>query len=154
MITEKEVDKIVSSGKSSYTLNPENYDIVNAALIKAMAAYKIENPGFARFWPIIKKKENGLYVTNDIDKSNESFYQSKRAKLKKQVTHWMGKFSIVKQENNRLREINKALGKRTKHLREYITQKEIRAITQVGDNTLRELKMPAPFKGIGKPVQC
>jgi hypothetical protein len=32
-----------------------------------------------------------------------SFYQSKRAMLKKQVTHWMGKFAIVKHENNRLR---------------------------------------------------
>ncbi len=83
----------------------------------------------------------------------EATYQSKRAKLKKQVTHWMGKFSIVKQENNRLREINKALVNRTKHLREYITQKEIRAITQVGDNTLRELKMPAPLR-VGKPLKC
>jgi hypothetical protein len=32
-----------------------------------------------------------------------SFYQSKRALLKKQVTHWMGKFAIVKHENNVLR---------------------------------------------------
>lgn len=32
-----------------------------------------------------------------------SFYQSKRALLKKQVTHWMGKFAIVKHENNILR---------------------------------------------------
>jgi hypothetical protein len=32
-----------------------------------------------------------------------SFYQSKRAKLKKQLTHWIGKFSIIKQENNVLR---------------------------------------------------
>jgi hypothetical protein len=33
-----------------------------------------------------------------------SFYQGKRAMLKKQVTHWIGKFMIVKHENNRLRE--------------------------------------------------
>jgi hypothetical protein len=32
-----------------------------------------------------------------------SFYQSKRSKLKKQLTHWIGKFSIIKQENNVLR---------------------------------------------------
>ena len=33
----------------------------------------------------------------------ESFYQSKRAQLKKQVNHWYGKFMIVKAENNQLR---------------------------------------------------
>jgi hypothetical protein len=32
-----------------------------------------------------------------------SFYQSKRTMLKKQVTHWIGKFMICKHENNRLR---------------------------------------------------
>lgn len=40
-----------------------------------------------------------------------SFYQSKRAGLKKQLTHWIGKFMIVKQENNRLRmKLRKAEG--------------------------------------------
>jgi hypothetical protein len=34
-----------------------------------------------------------------------SFYQSKRAMLKKQVTHWIGKFMIVKAENNRIRHL-------------------------------------------------
>ncbi len=32
-----------------------------------------------------------------------SFYQSARAKAKKQVAHWMGKFMIVKAENYTLR---------------------------------------------------
>ena len=32
-----------------------------------------------------------------------SFYQSKRAKVKKQITHWIGKFRIVKAENHTLR---------------------------------------------------
>ncbi len=32
-----------------------------------------------------------------------SLFQSKKDRLKKQVTHWTGKFMIVKAENNRLR---------------------------------------------------
>ncbi len=32
-----------------------------------------------------------------------SLFQSKRDHLKKQVTHWYGKFMIVKAENNKLR---------------------------------------------------
>jgi hypothetical protein len=38
-----------------------------------------------------------------------SFYQSKRAHLKKQVTHWIGKFMICKNENNVIRQKNKDL---------------------------------------------
>lgn len=33
----------------------------------------------------------------------ESIFQSKRDKIKKQLTHFIGKFMIVKAENNRLR---------------------------------------------------
>jgi hypothetical protein len=50
-----------------------------------------------------------------------SFYQSKRAMLKKQVTHWIGKFAIVKHENNRLREKaskdSETIEKLRKHIR-------------------------------------
>jgi hypothetical protein len=38
-----------------------------------------------------------------------SFYQSRRALLKKQVTHWIGKFMICKAENNALRKKNRML---------------------------------------------
>ncbi len=40
-------------------------------------------------------------------KATTSFYQSKRAQLKKQVTHFFGKFTIVKNENNVLRAMNR-----------------------------------------------
>jgi len=45
----------------------------------------------------------------------ESGYQSKRAKLKKQVTHFIGKFNIVKAENNALRKKNVTFEYRLKH---------------------------------------
>ncbi len=45
-----------------------------------------------------------------------SFYQSKREKLKQQVTGWMGKFRICKFENNKLRSINKAVITRNEEL--------------------------------------
>ena len=47
-----------------------------------------------------------IVTTEDHENAVEdiaSFYQSKRAKLKKQVTHWIGKFMICKAENNALR---------------------------------------------------
>jgi hypothetical protein len=40
-------------------------------------------------------------------KATTSFYQSKRAQLKKQVTHYLGKFTLVKNENNVLRKMNR-----------------------------------------------
>lgn len=54
-----------------------------------------------------------------------SFYQSKRAKLKKQVTHWMGKFMICKAENNEIRKKNRMLGVLVEQLREESTQRQI-----------------------------
>jgi regulator of replication initiation timing len=40
-----------------------------------------------------------------------SVFQSKTARLKKQVTHWMGKFMVVKMENNKLRAVNRKIVK-------------------------------------------
>lgn len=45
-----------------------------------------------------------------------SFYQSKRSRIKKQLTHWIGKFAIVTAENNKLRSINKAITNRNTEL--------------------------------------
>lgn len=59
------------------------------------------------------------YSDQDFDLavgSVASFYQSKRAQLKKQVTHWYGKFMICKAENNKIRSINKAITKRNAEL--------------------------------------
>lgn len=47
-----------------------------------------------------------------------SFYQSKRAHLKKQVTHWYGKFMICKAENNMLRKNYKHLCAAVRYHRE------------------------------------
>ena len=55
-----------------------------------------------------------------------SFYQSKRAKLKKQLTHWIVKFMIVKAENNKLRRINFAITKRNSELIAQLIKHEAR----------------------------
>lgn len=49
------------------------------------------------------QRQERLNITNRIWTEVQAAYQSKRDQLKKQVTHWYGKFMIVKQENNRLR---------------------------------------------------
>jgi hypothetical protein len=49
-----------------------------------------------------------------------SFYQSKRAILKKQLTHWIGKFMIVKAENNRIRQLLKAKDNYSKIMEERV----------------------------------
>lgn len=54
-----------------------------------------------------------------------SFYQSKRAKLKQQVTGWMGKFRICKSENNALRRHNKQLHDALRYHREQEARKGI-----------------------------
>ncbi len=54
-----------------------------------------------------------------------SFYQSKRDHLKKKATHWIGKFMIVKAENNRIRIINKAFSNEITELRRHITELNI-----------------------------
>ena len=59
-----------------------------------------------------------------------SFYQSKRAKLKKQLTHWYGKFMICKAENNRLRVINKIIGRAKEDLIE-LAGKQDKEITEL-----------------------
>lgn len=59
-----------------------------------------------------------------------SFYQSKRAQVKKQLTHWIGKFAIVKAENNVLR-------KKNKELSQCLTDARIRFNTAAG-NAMRE----------------
>ena len=46
---------------------------------------------------------DGLRERENEFKAMESAYQSKRDKIKKQLTHFIGKFMIVKAENNRLR---------------------------------------------------
>lgn len=53
----------------------------------------------ARLHGIAEAKENYDHGLESIT----SFYQSKRAQLKKQLTHWYGKFTILKAENNKLR---------------------------------------------------
>ncbi len=54
-----------------------------------------------------------------------SGYQKKRTQLKKQLTHFIGKFSIVTAENNKLRSMNKAITKRNHQLREYMIKAEL-----------------------------
>lgn len=49
------------------------------------------------------QRQERLKITNSVWVQIDAIYQSKRAQLKKQVTHWYGKFMIVKAENNRLR---------------------------------------------------
>ncbi len=69
------------------------------------------------------KRDDYIEEMETYVKITEASYQSKRAKLKKWVTHWMGKFMIVKAENNELRKlvsINKILTKRNNELQEYI----------------------------------
>jgi hypothetical protein len=42
-------------------------------------------------------------IAEEMEAEFASFYQSKYANLKNQLTNWIGKHSIVKQENNVLR---------------------------------------------------
>jgi hypothetical protein len=72
-----------------------------------------------------------LYKYKKYVATTDSLYQSKRAKLTKQVTHWMGKFAIVKGENNRLRQMMKT-----------ITASNIRMVAMAGelDKEVAELK--------------
>ncbi len=49
-----------------------------------------------------RKKEREK-IFDEVCTNVLSLFQSKRAHLKKQVTHWYGKFMIVKAENNQLR---------------------------------------------------
>ncbi len=54
----------------------------------------------------MSEKKNEAFYRAVYDRAAElleAHFQSKKAKLKKQVTHWYGKFMIVKAENNRLR---------------------------------------------------
>ncbi len=57
-------------------------------------------------------------------------FQSKRAQLKKQVTHWIGKFMVVKAENNRLRQYNRAALARKNELCGMLGEKD-KEITQL-----------------------
>jgi chromosome segregation ATPase len=93
-------------------------------------------------WEAAKKTIGGTMTDEDFDLAVghvTSFYQSKRALLKKQVTHWMGKFSIVKHENNNLRQKNKMLCNGIAHHREMEARNGIRVgqlntmIGRVGD---------------------
>jgi hypothetical protein len=70
-----------------------------------------------------------------------SFYQSKRAKLKKQVTHWIGKFMIVKNENNVTRQKNKHLCRMIKSYRdsEIQLQREVKALKAIGQSNVAKL---------------
>ena len=64
-----------------------------------------------------------------------SFYQSKRAKLKKQLTHWYGKFMICKAENNEIRKKNRKLIFLVDQLREETTLRQIQL-----DKLIREVE--------------
>ncbi len=64
---------------------------------------------FGRIWNAAKQ-DTIAFVDIEINKAN-SFYQKKRDMLKKQVTHWIGKYMIVKTENNTLRRQVKRSGK-------------------------------------------
>ena len=83
-------------------------------------------------------------------------YQSKRVQLKKQVTHWVGKFMIVKAENNSLRKvlarslnINKALVKKNnEYMVKHGVGKHIRAIDI---KPIREAKNTVYEK---EPIKC
>jgi hypothetical protein len=46
---------------------------------------------------------------NSVIKVIRSYYQGKKAMLKKQAAHWHGKFAICKAENNKLRQRIKEL---------------------------------------------
>jgi phage host-nuclease inhibitor protein Gam len=56
---------------------------------------------------ITAKRDDYVTEMEEYVKLTEASYQSKRAKLKKQITHFIGKFMIVKTENNRLRTLVK-----------------------------------------------
>ncbi len=93
----------------------------------------------------------------------ESAYQAKRDKLKKWVTHWMGKFMIVKAENNKLRNMNKALVKRNGELQDYMVKAEIgKYVENMGDKVVvlttavgasRPLEVQ-PIKHEKEPMKC
>jgi hypothetical protein len=73
-------------------------------------------------------------------KATTSFYQSKRAQLKKQVTHFFGKFTIVKNENNVLRKMNR---RQSRVILEYME-----LYGQLDPEILRTIDK----KKVGKPV--
>ena len=64
-------------------------------------------------------------------KATTSFYQSKRAQLKKKVTHWIGKFMIVKAENNQLRTKISKLARENERLMEAIIKAEIKEYVKI-----------------------
>ncbi len=66
---------------------------------------------------------------------NELFamFQSKTARLKKRVTHWMGKFAIVKAENNQLRKKERRMHKSFVAL----TESEQRSGIEIGQLTTK-----------------
>ncbi len=97
---------------------------------------------------------NGDYLIEmqEYVRLTEASYQSKRDKLKKWVTHWMGKFMIVKAENNKLRSMNKALIKRINQLHKYMVKQEVKEFVKtVGNGELRELEKSEVEK---VPLQC
>jgi hypothetical protein len=97
------------------------------------------------------KREDNVTEMEEYVKLTEASYQSKRAKLKKAITHWIGKFMIVKAENNRLRRMNIAITKRNSELKEYMVKQEIeKYVTVIGKQPLRLEK-----EGYAKvPIQC
>ncbi len=83
-----------------------------------------------------------------------SFYQSKRAQLKKQVTHWIGKFMIVKAENNRLRIMNKALLRDKEMLRQYAMKIEAGQYPVTIGNHKRHLQDLERTVHEKEPIKC
>jgi hypothetical protein len=71
-----------------------------------------------------------------------ALYQSKTARLKKQVTHWMGKFMIVKAENNRIRSINRKTTNINADLCIELTRMQAELTARLGakDDTIKSLR--------------
>lgn len=109
-MTDQEVEKIIFSGKSAYTLPPIDYRIVELALRKAKEAMGgvIKTGEDARDWPVLTCREGiperkPIKVDRTSIRIMERIYQSKASKLKETTTLYQGKFMIVKAENNKLR---------------------------------------------------
>ncbi len=70
------------------------------------------------------QRQQRLKITNRAWIEIGAIYQSKRALLKKQVTHWIGKFNILRIENQTLCRKIKAVLKRNAELQKYVTDQE------------------------------
>ncbi len=117
---------------------------------------------YSQIWDAAERED---YVANMETYVNltDAAYQSKRAKLKKAMTHWIGKFMIVKAENNKLRSVNKAITKRNTELQDYMVKHEVGKLVKrigAGDiNTVEkdvilyplELQSPVHDK---EPIKC